>query len=151
MISKAPGRLGFTLVEMVVVIAILGIVTAVTLPSFRSDNDDAVTVASRTLTAFMSRARQTSIDRGEPITVILEPASARYWVMESASAGDSLLASGLLELPADAQLIAAEPRLHYTFLPSGRAYGEPLTLRLSSHAAVISVDRWMGDARAEIH
>ena len=151
MISKATTRAGFTLVEMIVVIAILAIVSAVTLPSFRSDNDDAITAGSKKLTDFMGRARQASIERGEAVTLIVEPASAHYWVMASAAAGDSLLSSGSFEMPTDATLIAPQPRLRYTFLPSGRASGEPLTLRLGAHATVISVDRWTGDARAEIH
>jgi type II secretion system protein H len=144
-------RAGFTLVEMIVVIAILAIVSAVTLPSFRADNEDAITTASKTLTDFIARSRQTSIERGEVVMLTVEPANARYWVIASEPEGDSVLASGSFELPADATLIASQPRLRYAFLPSGRASGEPLTLRLSAHAAVISVDQWTGDARAEIH
>jgi prepilin-type N-terminal cleavage/methylation domain-containing protein len=149
--TGARNRAGFTLVEMIVVIAILATVSAVTLPSFRAGNDDAITVGSKTLANFIARARQTSIERGEAVTLIVEPESARYWVMENATAADSLLTSGSFELPADAKLVATQQRLRYRFLPSGRASGDPLTLRLGARAAVISVDRWTGDGRAEIH
>lgn len=145
-------RSGFTLVEMLVVIAILAIVSAVTVPALRANPDDELTTAAATITKLMQQSRQTAVEQGESVALVVDPRRARYWAtILNPNSPDSLVSYGTIELPPETTLTADEPRVRYVFAPNGLASGGSLTLRLNARAALISLDRWSGDARTEIH
>ena len=143
---------GFTLIEMLIVIVILAIVSAVTVPALRSSPDDAMTSSAKVLTTLMQRARQTAVERGQNVSLVVDAENARYWAtILSPGNPDSVVSYGPIELAAGATLSADESRSRYVFAPSGAATGSPIVVRLDSRAAVITLDQWTGDARAEIH
>jgi type II secretion system protein H len=145
-------REGFTLVEMLIVIVILAIVSAVTIPALRSNPDDALTTSANTLTTLMQRSRQTAIERGQNVTLVVDAENARYWAtIMNTNRPDSLVSFGPIELASGATLSSEEPRSRFVFVPSGAASGPPIEMRLDSRAAIITLNQWTGDARAEIH
>jgi type II secretion system protein H len=141
-------RPGFTLVEMMVVIAILAVMAAVSVPAIRdlraSDPLDQATSVAVTL---LSRARQTAVERASLVRVVVDPAGRQYWVraMRTGSAPDSVMAD-TLALPPDVTLDATTPRLTITFTQTGEARGDALVLRWQGHTAAIAADQWTGDA-----
>jgi type II secretion system protein H len=145
-------RDGFTLVEMLIVIVILAIVSAVTVPALRSTPEDELTSSADAVTSLMQRSRQTALDRGQTVALVVDAANARYWAMiESTGVADSIVSYGPIDLSSGARLESEEPRSRYLFAPSGAASGGPLVVRLNSRAAVVTLNQWTGDARAEIH
>jgi type II secretion system protein H len=152
MMLRRVAREGFTLVEMLVVIVILAIVSAVTIPALRSNPGDEITTSAKTLTTLMQRARQTAVERGQTVSLVVDADNARYWAtIVSPGNPDSVVSYGAIDLASGATLSADESRSRYVFAPSGAATGGPIVVRLDSRAAVITMDQWTGDARAEIH
>jgi type II secretion system protein H len=150
-LRRADSR-GFTLIEMLIVIVILAIVSAVTVPALRSGPDDAMTSSAKVLTTLMQRSRQTAVERGQTLSLVVDAENARYWAtIVSPGNPDSVVSYGPIELAAGATLSADEARSRYVFAPSGAATGSPIVVRLDSRAAVITLDQWTGDAHADIH
>lgn len=150
MIRTLVARRGFTLVEMLVVIVILAIVSAVTIPAFRSNSDDQLANAVRVITTLMQRSRQTAIERGENVTLVVDAEHARYWaVVHGTSRADSVVSYGAIEMSSGATLSSDALRSRFLFEPSGSASGPSLVVKVDSRAAVIALDRWTGDAHAQ--
>jgi len=142
---------GFTLVEMLIVIVILAIVSAVTIPALRSNPDDELTTSAKALTTLMQRSRQTAIERGETVALVVDAEHTRYWAMiVRPGNADSVVSYGAIELSSGATLTADESRSRYVFGPSGGASGGPIVVRMDSRAAVITLNQWTGDAHSEI-
>jgi prepilin-type N-terminal cleavage/methylation domain-containing protein len=86
-------RRGFTLVEVVVVLGILALVAAFTVPAFLRDVEpDDMTRAERRVEALFRLARDSAIRGGVPVTVVIDSVSGRVWldVPPSPSVIDSL-------------------------------------------------------------
>jgi type II secretion system protein H len=150
--TTAAVRVGFTLVEMLIVIVILAIVSAVTVPALLSTPDDELTTSANALTTLMQRSRQTAVERGQSVTLVVDAENTRYWAtIERTGVPDSVVSYGPVELVSGATLTSDEPRSRYVFASSGAASGGPLTVRLDSRAAVITLNKWTGDAHAAIH
>ena len=145
-------RQGFTLLEMLIVIVIVAIVSAVTVPAFRATPDDEITASAKSLTTLMQRSRQTAVERGETVSLVVDADNARYWAtIVNPGSPDSVVSYGTLELASGATLSADAARTRYVFAPTGSATGSPIVVRLESRAAVVTLDQWTGDAHAEIH
>jgi prepilin-type N-terminal cleavage/methylation domain-containing protein len=87
-------RRGFTLVEVVVVLGILAVVAAVTVPAFLRDVEpDDMTRAERRIEALFRLARDSAIRGGVAVTVVVDSITGRVWldVPPPPSVVDSLL------------------------------------------------------------
>lgn len=142
---NAATRTGFTLVEMVVVVAILGVVAGVTVPALhdaqaRTPLDQTASEIARIL----ARARRTAVERATPATMVVDPANKRYWLRLD----DTVIADALSARPG-VTIDASSPRLAIRFVPTGEAQGDTITVRWNGHVATIGADGWTGDVRVD--
>lgn len=73
-----PSQRGFTLIEMLVVIAIVGLLAAITVPALNSmKRSDAMVAATRQMLDDLGRARQLAISRHTTVYMVFVP--PRFW------------------------------------------------------------------------
>ena len=80
----APRRAGFTLVEILTVVVILGIASAIIAPQIGSRNDLKVRAGARILMADLMYAQNTAIARQKQFYVKFDAAGESYRVMDAA-------------------------------------------------------------------
>ncbi len=138
---------GFTLVEILVVLAILGITAAAVVPALaRATTEDDVTRAARALEQVAAAARRTALARATAVAVTLVPESGRYWVHLP---DGTTIDSGAIALDQGTRIHSAAPRPQFRFGPLGTADGDTLLLLGAGGAQAFVVDRWTGGIRVE--
>jgi prepilin-type N-terminal cleavage/methylation domain-containing protein len=143
---------GHTLWEMLLALALLAVIAAIVAPAIPSRARDAGDDVARTandLVAMLGQARLTALQRGTTVDVVLDPASARVWTFVAVDGERRIASAGRLPLAPGAMLVAAEPRVRFTFDATGTAAGGPVTVRGAGAAQSVSVDPWSGAAHAE--
>jgi prepilin-type N-terminal cleavage/methylation domain-containing protein len=93
-----PSRAGFTLVEILCVVIILGIIAAVTIPAISSNDGLKVTAASRTVVADLIYAQNRAITRQATQYVIFDIDKKQYRVA-SALDPETLLTHPTSQMP----------------------------------------------------
>ena len=141
---------GFTLVELVVVLAILGITAVAVVPAFtRAIEKDPVTAAAGSLERILLDARATALTRAVPVRVVIVPKTGRYVVYEEGGGAAIALDSGWVTLEAGLRLWSAAPRPTIRFSPVGVADGDSLLVLGATGARAIVLARWTGDVHAD--
>lgn len=140
--ARDDRRRGFTLVEVVVVLLILGAVTAVTVPAFR----DAPTTAgvqrgAEEVRRLLDRARATARANGHAVTVTIDPRSARWWL-------DRPALTGRIELQRDVSLWSDAPRATVVFAAAGAANAARIAVQGGGRTIPIVIDPFTGQVDA---
>jgi prepilin-type N-terminal cleavage/methylation domain-containing protein len=131
-----------TLIEVMIVLALLGLAAAVSVPAFSSalaPRSDVEQVAAD-LAQLAARARATALARGVPVTLTVDPATARWWL-------DVPETTGVFMLPIGVTLASAEARARLAFAPTGPAEAEPIAVRADEQTIDVLIDRWTGEVR----
>ena len=143
---SASVRAGISLLEVLVVLTILGVVAGSVAPAFRQNvNENELESADRQVRHLAERARRTSVARGVPMTLTIDAAGAKYWVIATTSRADSVIATGSLTMPPGVRLESATPRAALRFAPTGEATSADAIV-IRGHAAAISISSigWRG-------
>lgn len=133
------GARGFTLLEMLVVLAVLSLLAGVTLPYLRFSGIDART-AAQDVTAELSLARARALAERRPAALSFDVAQGRFGL-------DGVLDH---ELPKGIHLTASLPSGQtngVVFFPDGGSTGGRLTLSGRGRDASIEVDWLAGSIR----
>ena len=78
----ARWRRAFTLVEVLVVVAIIGIVGAIVVPSMNATNSMVAQAATRAIVADLTTAQSQAIARQKPIYAVFAPSENRYKLVD---------------------------------------------------------------------
>jgi prepilin-type N-terminal cleavage/methylation domain-containing protein len=145
-------RTGFTLVEVVIVVLILGVLGAVTVPAFRAVTQrDEVTAVADDLATLLRSARLAALERGATVELTIDPSTGRYWswIGQGTGAREPFVA-GVLDLPDGTRLEAIGPRVGFTFRSAGPPGGGLVEVVGAGSGAVVDVDPWTGDPRVRV-
>ena len=135
-------RAGFTLVEVVTVLVILGLGLAVAAPAFRAAlPQDGIAAASAEVAGVLRTASRTARERAQPVTVVLDSTSSRYWQRGA----QHTTAADTFAFGPDVRIELPAARLSITFQPDGRASRASFSVRHAQRAERIEVDPWTGD------
>lgn len=108
-------RRGFTVIELVVVVALVGIMLGVVAPSFASlDRRMTERDATRPIDALVGLAKASAVERAIRVIITIDPTARRFWLEPPDT-------TGLIVLPEDASLISRAKRVHIRIEPNGEA------------------------------
>lgn len=148
MMMTMRSRGGFTLVEVVTVVLVLGIAAAVAFPALRPPRERSAGAAAEALREVYAGARAAAAARGVQVLVVLETATDSFAVFaEPVGGAREVLRAGQLPLPPDGSLLGGrEGRAHARFTPLGRARADRVVLVHGDERYEVRVDPWTGDA-----
>lgn len=138
-------RRGFTLVELIVVLVLLGLVLGVAAPAFtmrsggEGDGADAVV-------RVLERARMTALKQSTEVGVTIDPLRGRVWIRADAAL-PRLDTTFVLALPGSATIAATRPRARHTFRADGSGWGDTLVVTEGIGSTRIMVEGLTGAVR----
>lgn len=144
-------RGGFTLIEVIVVLAIMAVVSAAALPAMRGPGPEGAVVATATAVAQVLRAAQrAALERAVPVTVSIVPAARTYLVETETGDAPMILAQGVLDLAPGVRLAGQRPRIRFVFGRLGLADPDSVGVVDDHGSAVVGVDRWTGEVSVRV-
>jgi prepilin-type N-terminal cleavage/methylation domain-containing protein len=141
--------LGFTLVEMLVVLMMVGVGAMVVVPAFRRPDERGASPSADALAAAIGRARLAAVTRAVPVTVEVDLAQGRWTtVVRPADGAADTVDAGALPVSPDTRLAGGDGALAAVmFDVLGRARADRITVSDQGGAQEVDVDAWTGAAR----
>jgi prepilin-type N-terminal cleavage/methylation domain-containing protein len=139
---------GFTLIELVVVLAIIGLAATVVVPAFRRLNRDART-ATDAITALYASASRAAHVRRLPVIVVIETATGRFTTLTHPAPGTprDTIESGVLPLAPGARLTGGtDGWAQISFDSHGGARGPTIGIIQEQQSYEVQVDPWTAEA-----
>jgi len=136
-------RSGFTLLELVVVLAILGVLAAVSVPRLIGDAaDNPAAIGASELVSLLRQARTRALTHAQPVALRITPSTHAFTL--STEKGDSVeeIARGIVPLPQGISLGGTSAL--FRFAAAGTALGDTLLVRGDGPVVAVWVDRWTG-------
>lgn len=145
-VSHADGQRGFTLLEMLVVLAMLGLVAGVALPSLRQTPPGLrIEASARTLCAALRLTRMRAIATNSEMTLMVDADRKTYW--SPAVRETALLQEAAIEMAVADSQRHGRNRGGFLFFPGGGSTGGDIGLTLFGRRAAIHVNWLTGEAR----
>lgn len=141
-------RRGFTLIELIVVIAIIGVAATVVAPAFRPRTPDARTTTDAIVTLYAAASSAATV-RLVPVTVVVELATGRFVAVATPAAGTAgdTIDHGTLPLPAGAKLDGGREGWALTsFDAHGNARGSTIEITQEQQRYEVRIDPWTAEA-----
>lgn len=136
---------GFTLIEIVVVISLLGVVAAVSVPAMLSGmRRSRVEELSSSMMQLVQTTRSAAANRATAATLTIDTERDRYWIETDSGNGTVVIQSGVIEPKRALSGNEQRRRLSVRFSADGIASADSLRLRVDGNAATISIDLWTG-------
>ncbi len=147
--GAAPrARPAFTLMELVVAIAILALISAVALPAFSTSRGDAVMATADEVVALLEHARALALERGQVARAGVNLTTGAYALVVAGSADDVRPARrGVLDLSAGVRLGTPDgdrTRAVALFDALGHASCDVITVERGMVRAEVQCDPWTG-------
>ena len=146
---RAASRRGFTLVDVLVVLVIIGMTAAVVVPAIRPPAAAGAAAAARALVEAYGAAERAALTEGISHTLTLEMTTGKYAVLAEVAPhlpADTLRA-GILPLSAGTHLTGGRDGwARATFDPLGRARGDRVTISHDAEEYAVGVDPWTAAA-----
>jgi prepilin-type N-terminal cleavage/methylation domain-containing protein len=142
------GGRGFTLIELIVVIAIIGVAASVVAPAFKQRAPDARTTTDAIAMVYAGAARAATVRR-VPVTVTIEVATGRFTTITRPAPGTAsdTVDSGTLPLPPGARLGGGrEGWTLASFDAHGNASGSTLEIIQEQQSYEVRIDPWTAEA-----
>lgn len=139
---------GFTLIELVVVLAIIGVAATVVAPAFRRPAPDVRTTTDAIVALYAGASRVAAVRR-VPVTVAIEMASGRFTTLTDPPPGTArdTIGGGTLPLPPGARLEGGrEGWALASFDAHGNARGPNIEIYQEQQNYEVRVDPWTAGA-----
>ncbi len=158
MTPTSAGNRGFTLLELMIVLAILAMGSMLVIPSLTGMNARTFGAQVREASALLNYARRTAVVTGQPVT-----ASFQIAPTEGADETDSASARSRLDRDgvwtsrgvgvtyrdSTNQLVDVDELIDITFFPEGGSTGGELILAIDDREASIFIDPFSGKVKTE--
>ncbi|HEY0020610.1 MAG TPA: secretin N-terminal domain-containing protein [Longimicrobium sp.] len=146
---RSRGPVGFTLIEMLVVLAMMGVGAMVVVPALRRPEDRGAAASADALAAAIGRARLAAVTRAVPVTVEVDVANARWTtVAHPADLQSDTVDAGVLPVLPDTRLAGGDGAFAAVMFDAlGRARADRIAVSGRDGAQEIGVDAWTGAAR----
>lgn len=142
-LERAHGRAGFTLIELVVVLVLIGITMAVVVPAiWQASTSDTANTLAAPVVSLLRYAQRTAAQQNDVVTVGIDPSTNAYEVR--AARTDSVLAAGHFAFASAAHFLADSARLRVMFKPAGGADADSLVLSDANGIVDVRIDPWSG-------
>jgi hypothetical protein len=129
---------------------IIGVTAAVAMPAMRRFGQPTGTPAiegAQNVLQLLRSARATAMDRGQEVTVRIDPTSGAYEVHSVDGEKVGEMATGHLSMPEGARLVEREDPLFISFGPLGRAVGPDVVVSGPDGSIEVELDTWTGQPR----
>jgi prepilin-type N-terminal cleavage/methylation domain-containing protein len=147
--SDALRSAGFTLVEMLVVLMMIGTAAMVVAPALRRPDERGASPSADALAAAIARARLAAVTRAVPVSVDVDLAAGRWAALaHPADRPADTTDAGLLPLSSDTRLSGGDGKTaQVAFDGLGRARADRLAVSDAHGTQEIVIDAWTGAAR----
>lgn len=135
---------GFTLLELLVVLVVMGGATAIALPSFRA-RQPGIYESARKLEAVVNSAVRLAANRGQPGRILVNFKRGRYWVGAYDNWPTEIWVSDTFNLTAGVSVARSEQKIDLIVLPTGSIRPDSVIFTNETQSVLLTIGANIGD------